>query len=59
MKKGLSIKLSRGYKCELSKENVFATQRRIEILVKEVKRALIHSLKDYLDRVLEVYAHLN
>ena len=37
---------------------MLAAQRRIEVLVQEVKRALISPLENNLDRVLQINAHL-
>ena len=57
LKEGLAIELSGRDKGVLTEQDVLAAQRRVEVLVEQVERALVAALKNDLDCILQVDGH--
>ena len=58
LEEGLAVELGGADERVLSEKDVLASQRRIEVLVEQVKGPLVAPLEDNLDRVLQIDAHL-
>ena len=58
LQEGLAVKLGGRDEGVLSKEDVLASEGRVEVLVQNVQRLLVTAVQDYLDGVLQVDRHL-